>query len=734
MSVFARWCFRHRRPVLAAWIALVVLSVGLGGAFGTNFQTKFELPHTQSAAALDLLLKDFPQASGSSDQIVWATRRGPVSAPAVEGRISNMLSRVEAVPGVRAVVSPYTTRGAAQISRSGTIAFATVVFDGTAGQNPKATVEKVISIATSARESGLTVALGGQDIESAQAPTSGPSTLIGIVLALAVMLIAFGALFAALLPILTALFAIVVGFELTGLLSHVMAIPSFATILGVLIGLGVGVDYALFIVNRHATAIKAGAAPETAAVTAINTSGRAVFFAGLTVCIALMGQFVLGLPFLYGMAVSASVTVLMTMVAALTLLPAFLGFFGEKVLARRQRRRLRELGPDREHADGIWFRWASFISRHPRLPAVAALAFVLVVALPVLTLRLGLDDAASDPPGSTTLAAYQLVADGFGPGFAGPLQLVVALPAGPSPAASEAAFGHVVQKLATVPGVAKVTPPVQSPDGHSAVAELYPTTSPQSAQTSELVKRLRAEWIPRAEAGTGIHVLVGGATALQLDFGHVLSGKLLLFLGVVVALGFLLLMAVFRSLVIPLMASLMNLLSVGAALGIMNAVFEWGWGASLFRIPTKAPVQVFLPVMLISILFGLSMDYEVFLVSRMREEWVRRRDPRAAVAVGQAATGRVITAAASIMILVFASFALGENVVIKQFGIGLAGAIFVDAFVVRTVLVPSLMQLLGRANWWLPGWLDRLLPHLNVEGAPPGPPGTPESQPELVLQ
>lgn len=728
MYSLARWCFRRRWIVLAGWLALVVAAVTAASTVGTDFATRFQLPHTQSAEALKLLQQEFPAASGSTDQIVMAARSGRVTDPSVEGPASAMLERVARLPHVRAVVSPFGGRPG-QVSRDGKVAFATVVFDGQPNTNPKSAVDKVISVAEGARSPALQVALAGQDIEDAQTPTTGPSTALGILFALVVLLIAFGALFAATLPIITALFAIVVGYALTGMLSHVMAVANFATILGVLIGLGVGVDYALFIVTRHRSALKAGVDAETAAVGAINTSGRAVFFAGLTVCIALMGQFVLGLPFLYGLAVSASLTVLLTMLAAITLLPAFLGFFGTKVLSRRERGRLRTQGPADEHSSGLWYRWARFIQARPVAPAVIAAAVVVVVALPVFGLRLGLDDAGSDPPGSTTLQAYQMLSKGFGPGFSGPFLLVAELPS----RGAEGAFASVTRQVAAEPGVVQVTPPVTSPDGRVAIATLYPSTSPQSVQTSALLQHLRGDVLPKATAGSGITVLVGGTTALQTDFAHTLSSKLPLFLGVVVLLGFVLLMAVFRSLLIPLIASVMNLLSVGAALGILNAVFEWGYGASLFRIPAKAPVEVFLPVMLISILFGLSMDYEVFLVSRMREEWVRRRHAAESIAVGQAATGRVITAAAAIMILVFGSFALGSNAVIKQFGIGLAGAILIDAFIVRTVLVPALMHLFGRANWWLPGWLDRVLPHLNVEGVgPESPELPPATEPALV--
>ncbi|HET9077576.1 MAG TPA: MMPL family transporter, partial [Acidimicrobiales bacterium] len=654
--------------MLAAWLVLLIGSFALSGALGTRYSSKFQLPHTQSAEALHLLQTHFPAASGSSDQIVFWVDHGSVRDPAVEARVAPMLRQVERIPHVRAVLSPYGPAGTHQISRDGRVAFATVAFDGQPQQNPKADVEKVIATARAAADQQVHVALGGQDIANVAATTGSSSTGAGVAFALVVLGIAFGALFAAFLPIITALVAVGIGFSLTGVLSHAFSIASFAPLLGLLIGLGVGVDYALFIVTRHRAAIKAGADVESAAVAAVNTSGRAVFFAGITVCIALLGQFVLGLSFLYGLAVCSSLTVLLTMAASLTLLPALLGFFGMKVLSRGQRRRLATSGPEEEHASGFWYRWSIFIARRPKLPAAIALGVVVAAGLPLFTLRLGLDDASSDPPGSTTLAAYQQLARGFGPGFSGPFELVASLP---SPG-SAAQFSAVTARLATVPGVVQVGPTVVSPGGDVALASLYPATSPQAARTTVLLDELRNRAVPAAQAGTGLRVLVGGATAIQTDFAHTLSSKLPLFVGVVVLLGFLLLMAVFRSLLVPLIASVMNLLSVAAALGILNAVFEWGWGASLLRISSRAPVEVFLPVLLISILFGLSMDYEVFLVSRMREEWVRTRDSHEAVTVGQAATGRVITAAAAIMILVFASFALGNDVVIKQFGIGLA--------------------------------------------------------------
>lgn len=711
MRALARWCVHHKKAVLVLWLVALVGCFALQRATGTAFSSKFELPGTQSAEALTLLAKDFPAASGSSDQIVLHATSGTVRSAALEARAEHMLAEVAALRHVTSVASPFTAAGSHQISKDATVAFATVTFSEQAGNVPKATVERVIKTAQAAAGSHLQVALGGPDIENAESQPESKSTLLGVLLALVVLGVAFGALFAAFLPLITALIAIGVGYSITGLLSHAFSVASFATILGILIGLGVGVDYALFIVTRHRTGLKGGRTVEDAAINAVNTSGRAVFFAGITVCIALLGQFALGISFLYGVAVSASITVALTMAASLTLLPALLGFFGTKVLSRRQRATLEASGPVAEEVTGFWRRWATAIERRPLLPAIAALAMVVVLAIPFFSLRLGLDDAGSDPAGTTTRLAYDLLARGFGPGFNGPFELVGELP---SPR-DDAAFVALTHTLAHQPGVVSVTRPFLSPSGTVAVAELYPSTSPQATRTSVLLSRLRDDVIPRADAGTGLTVLVGGATAIQTDFAHVLSSKLPLFVAVVILLAFLLLVGVFRSLLIPLVASFMNLLSVGAALGILNAVFSWGWGKSLFAISGTAPVEVFVPVLLFSILFGLSMDYEVFLVSRMHEEWLLKRDNRLAVTLGQAETGRVITAAASIMILVFASFVLGGTVIIKQFGIGLAGAILVDAFIIRTVVVPSLMHIMGKANWWLPGWLGRLIPHINVE-------------------
>jgi len=712
MSSLARWCFRRRWLVLAGWVLALVLLTAVSRAAGISYATTYTLPNSPSTQAQTILSRDFPAASGDADQIVVEAKTGPVTSGSARSEVETMLARVSRLPRVVSVASPYGPHGAGQVSRDGKIAFATVGFDAPAQDLPGGAVTAVIRTAQAVQGPTLKVELTGQAIENAQPSKSSNSTLLGVILALIVLGLAFGALFAAITPIVTALVAIGAGYAITGLLSHVLSIVSFAPVLGVLIGLGVGVDYALFIVTRHRGGVRAGRGIEDAAVNAVNTAGRAVFFAGLTVAIALLGQFALGESFLDGAAVAATVTVALTMLASLTLLPALLGFIGPKVLSRRERRRISQSGPVAEAvSSGLWYRWSRSIERQTALRAAVSLLVMVVIALPALSLRLGIDDAGTDPASSTTRQAYDLLARGFGPGFNGPFELVSALPR----PASEAAFARVVQAASRQPGIVAATPPQVSPGGTAAVALLYPGTAPQAAQTATVLGQLRGQVVPGAEAGSGLHVLIGGVTPAQVDFSSALAGKLPLFIAIVVILGFLLLMLVFRSLLIPAIASVMNLLSVGAALGVMNAVFGWGWGAPVLGFSGTAPVEVFLPALMFSVLFGLSMDYEVFLVSRIHEQWVRTRDNRVAVTRGQTVTGRVITAAASIMILVFLSFTLVSNIIIQEFGVGLAAAIFLDAFVVRTALVPALMHLFGRANWWLPGWLDRRLPHLAVD-------------------
>ena len=521
-------------------------------------------------------------------------------------------------------------------------------------------------------------------------------------------------LLSAILPLLCALVAIGIGTSLIGILSHAFSIPQLASQLAELIALGVGVDYALFIMNRHRRELLAGRSPQEAAVRAIDTSGRAVGIAGLTVCVSLLGMLALGLTFLYGVSLGAAFVVLLTMFSSLTLLPAMLGFYGDKALGRRDRRALHGASAREQTnaAEGrFWTWWAQVVERRSAILSVASVAVIVVIAVPFFSIRLGLSDSGEDPPASTTRLAYDLLAEGFGPGFNGPLEVVGAIN-GPGDLGR---FDTFVTSLQHASGVARVLPTETSSNGKAAVAIVYPDYSSQAPQTTTLVNHIRSE-IPKATTGTSLAIHVGGETAAGIDFSNVLAGKILLFLVVIVVLAFLLLAVVFRSLLVPLMASAMNVLSIGAALGAVTADFQWGWLKPVLGFAEAGPIEVYLPLLMFAILFGLSMDYEVFLVSRMHEEWTATRDNRRAVTIGQAETGRVITAAGLIMILVYlAAGLINKALTIEEVGIGFAVAIVIDAFVVRTVLVPSLMHLFGRGNWWLPAWLDRWLPTVHID-------------------
>ena len=717
MAALARWCFRRRAWVLVAWLALLVILGVFSRTAGATYSSSSTVPGTGSTTALNLLERAFPGHAGDQDTIVWRVGPEGVRAPQVRTRITAMLDKVAAAPSVAAVISPYSARGAAQVSRDGTIAYATVVFDAQAASLPGPDVSHVIRLAEAARAPGLQVDLGGQAVENALRQSIGTSAVVGLVAAAVVLFIAFGSLLAMLLPLAVAIAALATGLLTVGLVSHAVSIPSIGPTLATLIGLGVGVDYALFVVTRHRSNIKAGMSPQEAAVAALNSAGRAVLFAGTTVCIALLGMLVLNISFVSGLGIAAAITVLFTMFASVTLLPALLGFLGMRVLSRRERRRLAAAGPVHDGASGWWSRLAAFVQRHPLRLAAAATAAMVVLAIPVLSLRLGSSDAGNDPASSTTRQAYDLLAEGFGPGFNGPLQLV-ATTGSPTDAA---ALAKLASTLKTEPGIAAVSAPI--PGQGATLISVIPTTSPEAAATSGLIDRLRDSILPAAERGTTLHVYVGGVTAVFADFATVISGKLPLFIGVIIGLGFLLLMLAFRSLLVPAVAAMMNLLAAGAAFGVMVAVFQYGWGLHVLNLGQAGPIESFLPVLMLAVLFGLSMDYEVFLVSRIREEWTATRDNHRAVSTGQATTGRVIIAAATIMICVFSAFILSGQQLIGEFGIGLAAAVLLDAFILRTLLVPALMHLSGRANWWLPSWLDRILPHLSIEPAaePPAP-------------
>ncbi|MCW2966702.1 MAG: family transporter [Solirubrobacteraceae bacterium] len=717
LRALAQRCFTHRRLVLVGWLVALVGLSAIHAAAGSGYKDSFRLSGTDSADALRLLQRAAPKAAGDTDRIVLASRTARLTDPVVRSRVVSMLAKVAAQPHVATVASPYAAGAAGQIAPSGRIGYALVTFDKQAIGVTPATAKRVLQVAQSARSADLDVELGGQAAEQANKQSAG-GTGLGFLAAAIVLFLVFGSVLSAVLPLITAGVSLGVGVAVIGLLSHALTMASFSSQLSLLIGLGVGIDYALFIVTRFRQGLLRGLTPEQAAVQAVDTAGRAVLFAGMTVCIALLGMFALGVSFLYGVAVAASIVVAVTVVASLTLLPALLGFFGTKVLSRRARRTLAEGRLTTDDESPGWGRWARRIQRRPGVFAAVAAALLILIAVPLLSMRLGSSDQGNDPTSTTTRKAYDLLAKGFGPGFNGPLQLVADVR---SPAQSQA-LKRALTAASHTSGVVAVTPPRLLPSGAGkvAIANVVPRGSPQDASTTDLLHTLRNHVLPNATRGSGLHVFVGGQTAIFEDFSQVLTRKLPLFIGIVVLLSFLLLMAVFRSLVIPAMAAVMNLLSVGAAFGVVVAVFQWGWLSSLIGVDRTGPIEAFLPVMVFAILFGLSMDYEVFLVSRIYEEWHRRRDNREAVIHGLAATGRTITAAAAIMIVVFGAFVLGGERVIKLFGIGLAGAVFLDALVVRSIIVPGLMLAIGERNWALPGFLDRWLPQLNVEGSSDG--------------
>jgi RND superfamily putative drug exporter len=745
MLKLARWSTTHRKYVVIGWVLLLLAVNAFAQSAGTSYSNNFTLPNSDAQRAADLLQRSFPAQAGDRDTIVYEVSSGSVLEPSVQARMSAMFAKVRALPHVTSVISPYAGPSAGKsVSADKKIAFATVVFDEKANLLPKSAPERVVAVARSYARPGLDVELGGQAIEATEQVGFGLSTAVGLLAAIVVLLLTFGSLIAMGLPIVTALFGLGTGLGAIALFTHVVDTPNFSTELAAMIGLGVGIDYALFILTRfreaYATPGPTFQNARESVVQAIDTAGRAVLFAGSTVVIALLGMMLLGVDFLYGVAISASIGVLLVMLASLTLLPALLTMAGARVAAggRRARARVRAAQQAGDVAGAAaaagtagagtaWLRWSAFVHRRPKTIATVAALTMLLIAAPATALRLGSSDASNDPAGQTTHKAYELLAQGFGEGFNGPLLVVAKVP-NPKREAAEAgvllttptgggksSVERLRTAIAATPGVVSVTPAKLNPGGEVATITVYPHSSPQAYATTQLVSRLREHVIPPLEARTGMTVYVGGVTAGAVDFATTLGHKLPLFIGVVVLLSALLLLIVFRSLVIPLQAAVMNLLSIGASLGVIVAIFQWGWLGSLMG-TQQGPIESFIPVMLFAIVFGLSMDYEVFLVSRMHERWTHTRDSSRAVAEGLALTGRVVTAAAAIMVCVFLSFILGEDRIIKEFGLSLASAVFLDALVVRCLLLPATLDIIGRVTWLLPARLDRLLPRLNVEG------------------
>ncbi len=693
------WCYDHRRGVLLGWIAAVIAVIAVASAAGSAFQDDFG-GVGQSQQAQNILTQRFPARAGDTAQVVFRSS-APASTPGVTVRVEAALAAIRPLPSIASVTPPV-------IAPDGHTALASIQFDATSAKLPPGEVKAVIARAQSYDRPGLQVALDGAPVSAVVSPSPGPSEGIGIGAAILIMLLAFGSVVAMGLPILTALTGVGVGYAVVALISHLLIDPSFGPELMAMIGLGVGIDYALFIVTRYRHGLGEGLDPKDAVIRAMSTAGRAVLFAGTTVVISLLGLLLIGQQYLDGLAVGTILAVLAVLAAALTLLPATLGFSGRAIDRLHVPGLLRS--PAAGTRPGLWWRWSRTVQRRPVLCGSAAVAVLAILAVPLFSMRLAFTDSGNDPAGLTTRQAYDLISGSFGPGFNGPLVLAAELPGG---ARDRTVVAAVERRLATVPGVARVQAPAYNPAGDAAVILVYPATAPQAAATASLVSQLRSAVIPRATAGTGVQVFVGGQTAAGIDASAYLSRRLPLVIGAVIAVSFVLLMAVFRSVAIPLKAAAMNLLSIGAAYGTIVAVYQWGWLAPVFAVSRTGPIDPWIPLMMFTITFGLSMDYEVFLLSRVQEEWRRGGDPGTAVADGLAATGRVITAAAAIMVCVFGSFVIGDPVrILDVFGLGLAVAILVDATLVRMVLVPSVMQLLGQANWWFPRWLDRTVPRL----------------------
>ncbi|MFY1687700.1 MMPL family transporter [Plantactinospora sp. WMMB782] len=712
-GVFARlagWAYRHRWMAVLTWVAVLVGLAVAAQAVGTDYHNDHSLPGTESQAAANLLAEHGSRQRAASVEIVLHDTGGLAGA---RERVEPMLAEVRTLASVADVASPYATPEA--VSADGTIGYATVTLDGPAEEVPAEDVRAVIAAARQAAGDGLRVELAGDPVREAQESEGGAAEGAGLLAALVILVILFGSLLAASLPVGIAVFAVGSTLSLVALASHVATIADYTAPLMALVGLGVGIDYALLVFSRFRSELLHGADRATATRTALDTAGRTVFFAACTVVIALLGLVLLGLGSLQGVAVAVALTVLVTMLASLTLLPALLALFGgrvERVVRRRAARAKRAEG-------ALWRSWAGFVQRRPWLALLLPTALLLLLAVPALDMRLGFADAGSDAPGSTSRQAYDLMSTGFGPGRNGPLVVVVE---GGQPAATE-----VRGALAGAPGVAAVTPAFPAPDGQLHTLLLFPTSAPQDAATMDLVQRLRDEVIPAVERNTGVTVSIGGGTAAAVDFADAIADRLPLFVVVVVGLSALLLVLVFRSVLIPVKAAVLNLLSVAAALGVITYVFQYG---NLGVQP--GPVEAFVPVLIFAIVFGLSMDYEVFLVSRMHEHWERHHDAQGAIREGLATTGRIVTAAAAIMIVVFSAFLFDPGRMLRQFGLGLAVAIFVDGFVIRCLILPAVMRLFDARAWWLPSWLDRWLPRVALERpepATPAPAGTPSSTP-----
>jgi RND superfamily putative drug exporter len=753
MGPLSRFAVNRPKTAVLLWFAFMALIFVLANRFAGDFNDSFELPESESTSAQEILTEEFGAASGfdSEVRIVYSPESGPATDPAVVEAVAPVLDEISQLDAVEQVVTPEQAAAAFEeqaaqaaeaaaaqgadpaegnpggtagdflspVSPDGTVAYATATFEVVDDVVDTGQVLEMLDIVDAANaefDGSIQMGVQGSLVDFAGEEPGGVAELVGISVALVILLILFGSAIAAGLPIVTALFGLVTGLTAVTIFTRFVDIPEFAPTLATMIGLGVGIDYSLFVINRQKFAVDAGRGVRAAAIETVETSGRAVLTAAITVVIALGGLFILQINFISGLATASMLTVAAVALSALFLLPALLSWMGTKAFAWKlpwARRR------DSRPAGTFFAKYGQWVQARPIPVAIVALLVMLTVAIPALSLRQGFPDAGGRAEGSPARIGYDLLSEGYGPGINGPFFLVMELP---EPGALESA-AVVIQAVDADPGVAGVTAPfpndVENLDASvAAIATVYPTTSPQAAETAELLDRLRDEVVPAAEADGGAVTLVGGSQAITTDFGKVLSDALPLFIAVVVLLGFLVLGALFRAIVVPITGVLSSVLSFGAAMGVTVAVFQWGWGADLIGLQGTGPIAPFVPIFVFAILFGLSMDYHVFLVSRMREEWGYTQDNHRSVLRGVAGSGRVVAAAALILSSVFLAFVAEPDPIIKLFGVALATALLLDAFVIRLTFIPAVMTLIGKANWWLPGPLDRLLPHLELESDP----------------
>ena len=762
-KALGRWCFRHPWRVFAAWLGFAVAAGLLAGLVGASYGAALSTPDSESDHAADVLESHFGNLGSNIGGSIVVKSTSGVDDPAVRSALTEVFVAVDALDQVT-INSPYDPGGrqfiAQQGPHAGQIAVAEVEisrsFNIIESGDLSERIHELIDHSGLREMPGVQIEVGGQWLTAQEPPET---EAIGLAFAVFVLIAAVGSVVAMGVTVGTALIGVGIGALTITILSNVATVPDIAPTLGVMIGLGVGIDYALIILNRYREWVRSGFGPLEAVGAALDSAGRSVVFAGATVVVSLLGLLLMGLPFVAGLGLSAAITVSIVMAGSMTLLPAVLGLMRNRMATTRVRgmlaaslvavallgfglgirpllaglpaaaavlvagafggprnplRRILHHRQPKPLRDTAWYRLSRVVQRRAWLFALGGTAVLVVAAAPVFALRLGFSDEGNFPPDSTTRKAYDLIADGFGPGANGPL-LIVAETSGTE---DLVALLELTTALNQTDGVTAASPPFPSPDGQAALIRVLPATGPQDAETETLVHTLRDGVIPQSMDGTGVDALVGGAVAFRIDFSDYIAGRMLIFFGAVLGASFLLLMAVFRSLVVPLKAVIMNMLSIGASYGVLVAVFQWGWFGSVLGIQ-PAPIEPFVPMMLFAVLFGLSMDYEVFLLSRMKEEYERTGDPVNSVADGLAATARVITAAAAIMVVVFGSFVLEEERVVKLFGLGLATAIAIDATLVRMLIVPSTMELLGARNWWLPAWLDRIIPNLRVEGELP---------------